>query len=61
MKFGGRRVLFISMLVSAVFTVALPACARLDYIALIINRLIIGASHVFFIHISNEILIRTVG
>lgn len=36
------------MLIASLFTLVIPVCARLSYIALIVNRIIIGAAHGVF-------------
>ena len=45
-KLGGKRVLSMSMLVAAIFTLIIPPCARWSYIALFICRFIVGLAHV---------------
>ena len=45
-RFGGKLVLGSSMFLASVFTLVVPPCARLSYIALFICRLIVGLCHV---------------
>jgi len=44
-KFGGRRVIAVSMFLSAVFTILNPICSK-SVILLIGSRFLIGACHV---------------
>ena len=45
-KFGGKRVLGISMLIASLLTIVDPFAARLHYAALFICRFLIGFAHV---------------
>ena len=45
-KFGGRNVIAVSMFLSGLFTILTPVCSKWSWIALAINRLIVGATHV---------------
>ena len=45
-KFGGRRVLGISMALASLITITLPFCAQINYVYVVLNRLILGAFHV---------------